>query len=117
MKLLSLNSLKIFSLIFFLSVNLFAAEEIDLWKKENLIKNKNLREVRRRGSFLGEIMKVSGLRSTSLRDPKGETPWVTGHGYWRHATILSHHLGLGVVSMMSWSSDHVTEELNPVLPR
>ena len=44
MKLLSLNSLKIFSLIFFLSVNLFAAEEIDLWKKENLIKNKKNQE-------------------------------------------------------------------------
>ena len=44
MKLLSLNSLKIFSLIFFLSVNLFAAEEIDLWKKENLIKNKKAQE-------------------------------------------------------------------------
>ena len=39
MKLLSLNNLKISALIFFFSVNLFAAEEIDLWKKENLIKN------------------------------------------------------------------------------
>ncbi|MEK9638168.1 MAG: hypothetical protein VW126_00810, partial [Pelagibacteraceae bacterium] len=44
MKLLSLNNLKISALIFFFSVNLFAAEEIDLWKKENLIKNNKVQE-------------------------------------------------------------------------
>ena len=44
MKLLSLNNLKISVLIFFFSVNLFAAEEIDLWKKENLIKNNKVQE-------------------------------------------------------------------------
>ncbi len=44
MKLLSLNNLKISALIFFFSANLFAAEEIDLWKKENLIKNNKVQE-------------------------------------------------------------------------
>ena len=44
MKLLSLNNLKISALIFFFSVNLFAAEEIDLWKKENLIKKNKVQE-------------------------------------------------------------------------
>ncbi len=44
MKLLSLNNLKISALIFFFSANLFAAEEIDLWKKENLIKNNKAQE-------------------------------------------------------------------------
>ena len=44
MKLLSLNNLKISALIFFFSVNLFSSEEIDLWKKENLIKKNKVQE-------------------------------------------------------------------------
>ena len=47
----------------------------------------------RRGSFFQEIVKVSGPRSMSSKDPKGETPWVTNYMYERHATILPTHSG------------------------